>query len=188
MKLQKMTLHINGADRMFICNPETDTLADVLRRIGLTGTKVGCGKGVCGSCSVILNGTVIRSCTRKISRIKEYSDVLTIEGIGQPRFLHPLQVAFMHHGAVQCGFCIPGFIVSAYGLLQENANPTREEVRDWFTRHRNICRCTGYKQIVDSVMLAAKCMRGECSIEELEYPEPAAGEYYGKPKIGRAHV
>ncbi|MGI6736961.1 MAG: molybdopterin-dependent aldehyde oxidoreductase [Anaerovoracaceae bacterium] len=183
VNFKKMTLNINGADRMFICDPENDTLATVLRRLGLTGTKIGCGIGVCGSCSVILNGKVIRSCTRKISKIKEYSEVLTIEGIGQPRFLHPLQVAFMHHGAVQCGFCTPGFIVSAYGLLQENPDPTREEVRDWFTKHRNICRCTGYKQIVDSVMLAAKCMRGECTIDDLKYNDAPAGEQYGKPTL-----
>ena len=183
MHFKKMTLHINGADRMFICDPHKDSLADVLRRLGLTGTKVGCGKGVCGACSVILNGKVIRSCTRKISSVKEYSDVTTIEGIGQPNFLHPLQVAFMYHGAVQCGFCTPGFIVSAYGLLQENPDPTREEVRDWFTKHRNICRCTGYKQIVDSVMLAAKCMRGEMSIDELKIPDAPAGEQYGKPTL-----
>jgi len=183
MKLRKMTLNINGADRMFICDPEKDSLADVIRRLGLTGTKVGCGTGVCGSCTVILNGKAIRSCTRKISRVEEYSELLTIEGIGTPRHLHPLQVAFMYHGAVQCGFCTPGFIVSSYALLQENPDPTREEVRDWFTKHRNICRCTGYRQIVDSVMLAAKCMRGECSVEDLKYPEAEPGEYYGKPTL-----
>ena len=143
MKSKKMTLNINGADRMFICDPATDTLATVIRRLGLTGTKVGCGTGVCGSCSVILNGKVIRSCTKKINTIEEYSQVLTIEGIGAPNYLHPLQVAWMNYGAVQCGFCSPGFIVSAYALLQENPDPTREEVRDWFQTHRNICRCTG---------------------------------------------
>jgi len=79
MKFKKMTLNINGADRMFICDPATDTLATVIRRLGLTGTKVGCGTGVCGSCSVILNGKVIRSCTKKINTIEEYSQVLTIE-------------------------------------------------------------------------------------------------------------
>ena len=183
MNLKKMTLKINGADRMFICDPEKDTLADVIRRLGLTGTKVGCGTGVCGACSVILDGKVVRSCMRKISKVEEYSEVTTIEGIGQPNFLHPIQVAFMHHGAVQCGFCIPGFIVSTYLLLKENPDPTREEVRDWFTKHRNICRCTGYKQIVDSVMLAAKCLRGEITVKDLEIPEAPAGEQYGKPLL-----
>ncbi len=188
MKLRKMTLNINGADRTFICDPEKDTLADVVRRLGLTGTKIGCGTGVCGACSLILNGKVTRSCTRKIAKVDEYSEVITIEGIGSPRYLHPLQVAFMHHGAVQCGFCSPGFIVSAYQLLQENDNPTREEVRDWFQKHRNICRCTGYKQIVNSVMEAAKVVRGECSIDDIKVDEGKPGDYYGKPIVRPASL
>lgn len=180
MKLRKMTLNINGADRTFICDPEKDTLASVIRRLGLTGTKVGCGVGVCGACSVILNEEVIRSCTRKIKSIKEYSKIITIEGIGAPMRLHSLQVAFMNCGAVQCGFCSPGFIVSAYQLLRENSSPRREDVRDWFQKHRNLCRCTGYKQIVDAVMAAAKVLRGECSIEDIKVPLSGDGEYYGK--------
>ena len=80
MKLRKMMLNINGVDRMFMCDPENDKLSDVLRRIGLTGVKVGCGTGVCGSCSIILNGQVIRSCTKKISQVEEYSKITTIEG------------------------------------------------------------------------------------------------------------
>ncbi len=183
MKLRKMTLNINGADRMFICDPAVDTLADVVRRLGLTGTKVGCGKGVCGSCSTILDGKVIRACTKKIDKIEEYSKVTTIEGIGAPNYLHPLQVAFMHHGAVQCGFCSPGFIVSAYQLLLENPSPSREDVRDWFQKHRNICRCTGYKQIVDSVMEAAKVMRGDCAVEDIMVDQGKPGDYYGKPIV-----
>jgi aldehyde oxidoreductase len=103
MNLKKMTLHINGADRMFICDPEKDTLADVLRRLGLTGTKIGCGYGVCGACSVILNGKVIRSCTRKIAKVEEYSEVTTIEGIGSVNYPHPLQQMWVAMGAVQCG-------------------------------------------------------------------------------------
>ncbi|HWQ79302.1 MAG TPA: molybdopterin cofactor-binding domain-containing protein [Anaerovoracaceae bacterium] len=181
MRLKKMCLNINGADRMFVCDPEKDTLASVLRRLGLTGTKIGCGTGVCGACSVILNGKVIRSCMRKIRTMDEYSTVITIEGIGTPNHLHPLQVAFMTSGAVHCGFCTPGFIVSAYGLLQENNNPTREEVRDWFQQHRNACRCTGYKQIVDAVVAAAKVVRGEAAIEDISFKEPNEEGYYGKP-------
>lgn len=183
MKLRKMTLNINGADRMFICDPAKDKLSDVVRRLGLTGTKVGCGVGVCGACTVILNGKPVRSCTKKISSIKEYSSVITVEGIGTPMHLHPIQVAFMHHGGVQCGFCTPGFIVSTYALLSENNNPTREEVRDWFQKHRNICRCTGYKQIVNSVMEAAKVMRGECTIEDIKVDQGTKGDYYGKPMV-----
>jgi len=182
MNLKKMTLHINGADRMFICDPEKDTLADVLRRLGLTGTKIGCGYGVCGACSVILDGKVIRSCTRKISKVEEYSKVTTIEGIGSVNYPHPLQSMWVACGAVQCGYCVPGFIVSAYQLLQENPSPTREEVRDWFTKHRNVCRCTGYKQIVDAVMAAAQILRGEKTVEELRYDwTKDIGNFYGKP-------
>ncbi len=183
MKLRKMVLKINGVERIFMCDPENDRLSDVLRRLGLTGVKVGCGTGVCGSCSVILDGKVIRSCTKRITQVPEYSEITTIEGIGTPQHLHPLQVAWMNFGAVQCGFCVPGFIVSAYALLQENPNPTREEVRDWFQKTRNVCRCTGYKQIVDAVMAAAKVMRGECSIEDIKFKNPEDGEYYGKPVV-----
>ncbi|MDR2457976.1 MAG: molybdopterin-dependent oxidoreductase [Clostridiales Family XIII bacterium] len=177
--LKKMTLVINGVDRMFICDPENDKLSDILRRIGLTGVKVGCGKGVCGACSVILDGKVIRSCTKKITAVSEYSEITTIEGIGAPGRLHPLQLAWMTNGAVQCGFCVPGFIVSAYQLLKEKISPTREEVRDWFQKHRNICRCTGYKQIVDAVMDAAAILRGEKSLEDIEYKDPVDKKYYG---------
>lgn len=184
MNLQKMTLEINGADRMFICDPEKDTLADVLRRIGLTGTKVGCGTGVCGACSVIVDGKVIRSCTRKIKSVKEYSKVITIEGIGTAMNPHPLQYAWVHLGAVQCGFCVPGFIVSAYQLLLENPNPSREDVRDWFQKHRNVCRCTGYKQIVDAVMEAAAILRGEKTEKDITYDwSKDIGNFYGKPLI-----
>ncbi len=183
MKLRKMWLNINGANRMFMCNPEKDSMADVLRRLGLTGTKVGCDTGVCGSCSVILNGKLVRACIIKIRTVEEYSQVLTIEGIGTPTHLHPIQVAFMNYGAVQCGFCIPGFIVSAYALLLENNNPTREQVRAWFQKHLNVCRCTGYKQIVDAVMAAAKVMRGEATINDISFQTPTDGEYYGKPVV-----
>lgn len=183
MKLRKKCLKINGADRTFIFDPEADTLASVLRRLGLTGTKVGCGTGVCGACSVILNGKVIRSCTKKMRTVEEYSSVTTVEGIGTPNQPHPIQVAFANCGAIQCGFCTPGFIVSTYKLLEENASPSREEIRDWFQRHRNVCRCTGYKQIVDAVMLAAEVMRGEKSIDEIWFQGPEDREYYGKPVV-----
>ena len=185
MNLKKMTLNINGADRMFICDPAKDTLADVLRRLGLTGTKVGCGMGACGACSVILDGKVIRSCTRKISKVEEYSKVTTIEGIGSVNYPHPLQRLWVAFGAVQCGFCVPGFIVSSYQLLQDNPNPTREDVRDWFQKHRNVCRCTGYKQIVDTVMEAAAIMRGEKTFEKFEKGMRVSRAIGNLPVIGK---
>lgn len=180
IRFRKLWLNLNGVDRMCICNPKNDTLADVVRRFGLTGTKVGCGTGVCGSCSIILNGKLVRSCTLKIKNVEQFSKVITIEGIGGPSNLHPLQQAWITYGGVQCGFCSPGFIVSSYALLQENQAPTREEVRDWFTKHRNICRCTGYKPLVDSVMAAAKVMRGEATMKDITFKHPEDGEYYGK--------
>lgn len=180
MALKKMWLNINGANRMLICDPEKDSLADVVRRMGLTGTKVGCDIGVCGACSLILDGKLIRSCNKKMKHINEYSKIITIEGIGTPLNPHPIQIAWINVGAVQCGFCIPGFIVSTYALLLENKNPTREEVRDWFQKNKNVCRCTGYVQIVDAVMVAAAVLRGEKTIEEITFKNPEDGEYYGK--------
>jgi aldehyde oxidoreductase len=179
MRLTRVSLMINGVDRFITCNPEEDTLAVVLRRMGLTGVKVGCGTGVCGACSVILNGEVVRSCTKKMKRVSEFSEILTIEGIGTPQHLHPLQQAWITYGGVQCGFCSPGFIVSAYGLLSENVAPTREEIRDWFKKHHNVCRCTGYKPLVDAVMAAAEVMRGEATMADITYDSAGAKDIYG---------
>ncbi|MBU4438192.1 MAG: molybdopterin-dependent oxidoreductase [Firmicutes bacterium] len=165
--MEKKTLFINGIQRTVIVDPET-TLANVIRKQqGLTGTKVGCGKAECGACSVILNGKVVRSCVTKMKRVDDESEIITIEGVGTHDNLHPLQLAWMVNGAAQCGFCSPGFIVSAKALLEENASPTREDVRAWFQKHRNVCRCTGYIPIIDAVMDAAKLMRGEIKKEDL---------------------
>ncbi len=169
MAFKRLCLIINGADRYVVCDPERDSLADLLRRLGLTGTKIGCGIGVCGACSVILNGEVVLSCRKKMKNIQDFSTVTTIEGIGAPDRLHPLQQAWITYGGVQCGFCSPGFIVSAKALLDQNPDPTREEVRQWFQKHRNICRCTGYKPLVDSVMMAAKVLRGELTMADITF-------------------
>ncbi len=179
MKLRRLNLMINGVERQVLCDPEKDNLAVAIRRMGLTGTKIGCNTGVCGACSVILNGKVVRSCTIKMKNVAEFSEITTIEGIGSPPHLHPLQQAWITYGAAQCGFCSPGFIVSAYGLLSENPAPTREEVRMWFKKHQNICRCTGYKPIVDAVMAAAKVMRGEAAMKDITYDFAGEKEIYG---------
>jgi aldehyde oxidoreductase len=163
---------------MVTADAAKEKLSDVLRRMGLTGVKIGCGGGQCGACSVILNGKVVRSCVIKIGSVEENSQITTIEGIGTPNNLHPLQLAWNTYGAVQCGFCSPGFIVSAYQLLKENASPTRAEVRAWFKKHRNICRCTGYKPIVDAVMAAAEVLRGEKNMDDITYKVPADGNCY----------
>ncbi len=175
----KKTLKINGINRTVIAPPD-ESLANVLRRqLGLTGTKIGCEQAQCGCCNVILDHKLVRSCVTKMSKVPENASVVTIEGIGNPDNLHPLQLAWIVHGGAQCGFCTPGFIVSAKALLDENPNPTRDDVRDWFQSHRNACRCTGYKQLVDSVMDAAKVMRGELEAEALLFKIPAEGEIWG---------
>ncbi|WP_035065082.1 molybdopterin-dependent aldehyde oxidoreductase [Nitratidesulfovibrio termitidis] len=170
---------VNGIPRNLVVDPEA-TLADVLReQLLLTGVKVGCGEGQCGACSVILDGKVVRSCAYKMRRLPDGASVTTIEGVGSPDCLHPLQLAWTAHGGAQCGFCTPGFIVSARQLLEENKNPSRSDVRDWFQKHRNVCRCTGYKPLVDAVMDAAKVLRGEMSADELCFKIPADGRIWG---------
>ncbi len=170
---------VNGIERNIIVKGE-DSLAKVLReQLGLTGTKVGCDTGHCGACSVIVNNELVRSCIFKAGRIKDGDSVTTIEGIGTPNNLHPIQKAFIKHGTAQCGFCIPGFVVSTKALLDTNPSPTREDVREWFHKHRNACRCTGYIPIVNAVMDAAKVLRGDMKEEELEYKLPADGRIWG---------
>lgn len=178
MSIRKIWLNINGANRMIVCEPG-DSLADVLRRIGLTGTKIGCNMGQCGACTVLLDGEPVRSCIKKMDRVPEFSEIITIEGIGTPVNLHPLQRAWIAFGGVQCGFCSPGFIVSAKALLDRNPSPAREEVRDWFQRQHNLCRCTGYKPLVDAVMAAAEVMRGERSEDSLTVTPKDNGSIYG---------
>ncbi len=177
-------LTVNGVVRHVIADGDT-MLASVIREdLGLTGTKIGCGQGACGACSVLLDGKVTRSCITKMSRVKDGAEILTIEGVGVPRDMHPLQVAWIVHGGAQCGFCTPGFIVSAKALLDENNNPTREEVRDWFQKNRNVCRCTGYKPLVDAVMDAAAVVRGDKTLADLAFKIPQNGRIWGS-KIPR---
>ncbi|HHW07721.1 MAG TPA: (2Fe-2S)-binding protein [Clostridia bacterium] len=130
------------------------TLLEVLREhLGRTGTKEGCGQGECGACTVLLNGKPVNSCLILMDQV-EGQRVTTIEGLtgeGEP---HLLQKVFVEMGAVQCGFCTPGMILSAYALLAENPNPTREEIREALSG--NLCRCTGYTKIVDAVEVAAR--------------------------------
>lgn len=164
----KKTLIINGVERNIVADPD-ESLLNVLRnQLFLTGVKSGCGgEGECGACTVIWDGKAVRSCNYKMERIPDGAKIITIEGVGTKECLHPLQLSWMIHGAAQCGFCTPGFIVSAKALLDQNLNPTREEVREWFQVNRNLCRCTGYKPLVDAVMDAARMLRGEVTKEEL---------------------
>jgi aldehyde oxidoreductase len=177
--MQKRSFVINGTPRMLIIDNDL-SLADVLRKqLLLTGTKVSCNDGHCGACSVILNGKLTLACNTPIKKVADGANILTVEGVGTPAKMHPIQVAYAAHGAAQCGFCTPGMVMSAYALLDRNPSPTREEVRSWLTQHHNACRCTGYKPIVDAIMDAARVMRGEISQEELEFKLPADGQVWG---------
>ncbi len=137
---------------------ETDedrTLLWVLRTdLELTGAKYGCGVGVCGSCTVVVDGEPVRSCQTSLKEV-EGAEVTTIEGLAQNGTLHPLQQAFVDHGGLQCGFCTPGMIMNAYGLLLEDPRPSREKVID--TMEGNLCRCSAYKRILEAIeSVAAK--------------------------------
>jgi aldehyde oxidoreductase len=177
--MQKKPLVINGISKTLVIDPEA-TLADVLRRqLLLTGTKVSCNDGHCGACSVILDGKVTLSCVTKMKRVRDGAEIVTVEGIGTPEKLHVIQQAFIVHGSAQCGFCIPGFVVSTKALLDQNPSPTREQVRAWFTQHHNACRCTGYKPIVDAVMDAAAVIRGDMPRSTLEFEMPKDGHIWG---------
>lgn len=178
----KKALVINGIQRTLVVK-DSDSLADVLRRqMLLTGCKIGCGKGQCGACNIIMDGKVTRSCVVKMSKVPDYAEIQTIEGIGTPTDLHPLQVAWMAYGCAQCGFCSPGFIMTAKVLLEQNPSPTREEVRAWFNTNRNLCRCTGYKPLIDAVMAAAEVIRGEKTKEDLLF-KPTENEILGSEYI-----
>ena len=163
----KKTLFINGVEKRVIVDPEV-TLASVLRnQMFLTGTKVGGGKGESGACTVIVDGKAVESCIVKMKTVPDDARIITIEGLGTKENLHPLQLAWIIRGTAQCGFCTPGFIVSAKALLDQNVKPTREEVRDWFRKNGNVCKCKGYDPAVDAVMDAARLIRGEVTKEEL---------------------
>lgn len=129
------------------------TLKDVLReQLGLTGTKTGCEEGDCGACTVIMEGKAVNSCLVLAAEAAGKA-VTTIEGLAGPDGLHPLQEAFIEFGAFQCGYCTPGVLMSAWALLDENPNPSREQVRDALAG--NLCRCTGYVKIEQAVLAAA---------------------------------
>ena len=149
MVKMRVTFQVNG-DKREVCVQAGDTLLDVIREeLSLKGSKKGCGTGDCGACTVIMNGKAVPSCLVLAASV-EGANIVTIEGLSKNGRLHPLQKAFIDHIATQCGFCTPGFILSAKAYLDENRYPTREEVEEALLG--NLCRCTGYKKIVDAVM------------------------------------
>ncbi len=152
----RVSTTINGDPVEYLCAAE-ETLLDVLRdRLGLTGSKEGCGTGDCGACSVTLDGRLVCSCL-VLGAEAEGRQVRTVEGIAEGDQLHPLQRKFIEHAALQCGVCTPGFLVASKALLEKNPNPSEHEVRFWLAG--NLCRCTGYDKIVRAVMSAAAEMR-----------------------------
>jgi carbon-monoxide dehydrogenase small subunit len=162
---KKIPVHakINGEEVDFLCEARQSLLEVLRETLELTGAKEGCNNGNCGACNVILDGVLVNSCLVLAVEI-EGREVTTIEGIAPPGKLHPLQVKFLEHAALQCGICTPGFIVSTKALLDKNPDPTEHEVRLWLAG--NLCRCTGYDKIVRAVLDAAAVIRGE-SVEEV---------------------
>ncbi|MEW6081092.1 MAG: (2Fe-2S)-binding protein [Bacillota bacterium] len=146
---------INGRKRRFTAEP-CITVLDVLRDVlHLTGTKEGCGTGDCGACTVIWNGKAVNSCLLLANRM-EGADIWTVEGMMKHGKLHPIQEAFVEEGATQCGFCAPGFIMRIKALLEENPNPSDDEIVQGLVG--NLCRCTGYQDIISAVRRAAEKM------------------------------
>lgn len=153
----KIRFHLNGDLVEWDVFPG-ERFVDALRRHGFMGTKYGCGTGECGACVVLLDGKPVNSCLVLCPRV-DGQMITTIEGIGTVQEPHVLQQEFARHGAVQCGYCTPGMILSAYALLKRNPSPTQRDVCE--ALDGNLCRCTGYVKIVEAVLAAAEKLRGE---------------------------
>lgn len=153
MEKRLVQLRVNGEERDVIVTPN-ETLVEVLREeLELTGTKMGCGEGACGMCTVLIDGKPVRSCLT-LAVEAQGREVVTIEGLADGGELHPVQKAFIDHGAIQCGFCSPAMILTSKALLDENPHPTEDEVRRAISGV--VCRCTGYAKIVEAVLVAAE--------------------------------
>jgi carbon-monoxide dehydrogenase small subunit len=147
----KIEFTLNGT-LMEVEVPPHWTLLKLLReKLGLTGTKEGCGIGECGACTVLIDGMTVNACLVLALKV-EGRKIETIEGLGSRDSLHPLQKSFIDHGAIQCGFCIPGILMSSKALLEQNSNPNREEIKEALSGH--LCRCTGYHQIIEAIEAA----------------------------------
>jgi carbon-monoxide dehydrogenase small subunit len=155
-----LTLRINGEAHEVLAEPQR-TLLEVLRDdLGLTGTKENCLEAECGVCTVLLDGRAVNACILLAVQCQG-RDIVTIEGLARDGELHPLQRAFIEHGAVQCGYCIPGMILSAKAYLDDGPEASEDGIREALAG--NLCRCTGYQKIVDAVMAAARELAGEAS-------------------------
>jgi aerobic-type carbon monoxide dehydrogenase small subunit (CoxS/CutS family) len=160
--LVTVRLKVNGIECEGRCEPRK-LLVDFLREdLGLTGTHVGCEHGICGACTIMLNGEAARSCIM-LAVQADSSEILTIEGLMQNGKLHPLQEAFREHHGLQCGFCTPGMLMTALDFLKTNPSPTEAEVREGISAV--LCRCTGYQGIVNAVRAAARTLGGAAKVE-----------------------
>lgn len=156
-KQYKVTLKVNGVERESYVKPG-DTLMDLIRdELGITGTKSACDRGDCGACTVIMNGKAVKSCITPALQV-DGAEITTVEGLSIDGKLHPLQEEFIDLAAVQCGFCTPGLLMASKAFLDENSDPTEEEVREAIAG--NICRCTGYAKPVKAILSAAKRLNG----------------------------
>ena len=154
--MAEITLRVNGQERRVQVEPRT-TLLEVLRRdLHLTGARESCGQGVCGACTVLLNGNPVSSCLT-LAVLADGADILTIEGLAAAGRLHPVQEAFVEASAAQCGFCTPGMVLTAVSLLAENPQPTAAEIKDYMSG--NLCRCGSYPRVIQAIQLAAGRMK-----------------------------
>jgi carbon-monoxide dehydrogenase small subunit len=155
--MHKIRLRVNGYDYEVVVKPHQSLLEVLREQLELTGTKEGCGLGECGACTVLLNGRPVNSCL-VLALEADGSEILTIEGLALGGKLHPIQKAFVEGGAIQCGFCTPGMVMATVGLLAENPKPSREEIKKALVG--NLCRCTGYKKIIESILDATNSTGG----------------------------
>ncbi|MEM3452204.1 MAG: (2Fe-2S)-binding protein [Candidatus Hadarchaeum sp.] len=155
MKKYPLEFKVNGKKYSVEVKPNM-TLLRLLRSLGFTEVKSGCEKGDCGTCAVLMDGEPVNSCLT-LALQAQGKEITTVKGLGTMEKLHPIQEAFVKYGAIQCGFCTPGMVITAKAFLDKNPNPTREEIREAISG--NLCRCTGYQKIVDAIEAAAKKMK-----------------------------
>ena len=168
MDERKICLKVNGKQYEEMAETRM-TLVDFLReKLSLTGTHIGCEHGVCGACTVLLNGTAVRSCLMFAVQADQ-AEIATVESLAVGGELHPLQKSFWEHHALQCGFCTPGFLMTACAFLRENHAPSEEEIR--LAMSGNLCRCTGYENIIKAIAAASRVMRHqEMHVSDRHYP------------------
>ena len=155
--MQKISFRLNGKPVSLEVDTDRNLLSVLRTDLGLTGTKYGCGAGLCGACTVLVNTQAIQSCRYPMKKVAG-REVMTIEGLATNGKLHPLQEAFVEHDALQCGYCTSGMIMNAYGMLLKNSRPSRTEIIEGMDDH--LCRCSAYNRIIEAIETAAQKMKG----------------------------